>query len=334
MKKKYLTLSVRASYQPQDDTIHLTTKDAGKKNIHLTLNRHSESEETIRNQMIEAGLIQPAQAGIPSMAVYPFGNARPWHQFPLGVTRGNREVVWDVLREPHMLLGGPTGSGKSVIQRAIIAHTLENPEWNFVGIDLKRVELSVYKRYTNTVKTVATELETAVAALIQVQAAMNERYEVMQTRGVMDYLSLRDEHGNRPKSILVMIDEAFVVLAPEGYRGEGGKERDMLHGEAARLVQNIALLGRAAGIHLVIATQRPDAAVVPEVARDKFDMRVAAGRMSSIPSALLVDSNAAVDLPRIKGRGLIVASGEAEETQFYYASPQALDERFYPLAAV
>lgn len=113
--------------------------------------------------------------------------------------------------------GGETGdaivSHNSVIQRNIIMGCIMRPEhWRFIGIDLKRVELSGYRRYSNVVLGIATELEDALTCLRFAQATMMKRYEEMESVGKQDFTDMPN-HG---PALLVMVDEAGELLSPSG----------------------------------------------------------------------------------------------------------------------
>ncbi|GAA1242508.1 AAA family ATPase [Oryzihumus leptocrescens] len=258
---------------------------------------------------------------IPTMAAYPGSRDLPWSSIPLGVG-DDGEVIWDLTILPHALVAGPTGSGKSVVQRMMLFHAIQRPdEWQVVGVDPKRVELAAYEQYENVLK-IARDLEDGVDAIQRVRDEMMRRFEEMEAAGV--------NHADRlpapPRALMLMIDETFNLLAPEGVKTEEGKERDALHGRASALLGEIARLGRAAKVHAVLATQRPDSKVLSGELKNNLDCRIAAGRMDSTPSLMVLDAADAADLPKVKGRGLIRRGGELSEFQGYFAEPTWIDE--------
>jgi hypothetical protein len=158
----------------------------------------------------------------------------------------------------------------SVTQRTILMHCLQMPdEWKVIGIDPKMVELGPYKDFPNVLK-IATQLEESVALLESAENEMKRRYEEMTQTGVNHFKNLPPDPqtGKTPPALLIMIDETYALLAPEGIKSDEGKERDAMHARATVLIGSIARLGRAAGVHLILATQRPDAKVLPGETRN------------------------------------------------------------------
>ena len=273
---------------------------------------------------------------LPTMVDYKGAGPFEWHTFPIGVglgSKGQEIVSYSVNKNktgiyyPHLLLGGTTGSGKSVIQRNIIFHCIQhNDMWRFLGVDLKRVELSRFRRYTKTVLGIATDLEQGVEVCRYAHDVMMERYAKMEEAGVNIFLDMVNEEGKPDYAIMLMIDEAFMFMSPEGNKTEEGKVRDAMHAEASQLIGDIARLGRAAGVHLVLATQRPDATVIKGELKNNLDVRIAAGRLDTIPSNMVLDSQAATMLPAIKGRGIIRLGGENRMFQGFYAEQEWIDQ--------
>lgn len=210
----------------------------------------------------------------------------------------------------------------SVLQRNIVFHTIQhNDRWRFLGIDIKRVELTPYNKYKKTVMGIATDVEQGLAVLKYAYNEMMERYEMMEKVGVNNVMDMEDP----PYGILLMIDEATMFLGTSGSKTEEGKAEDAMKGEASDLVGKILRLGRASGVHMLIAMQRPDATVLRGEFKANMDVRLAAGRMDSTPSAMVLDSGEAVNLPGIKGRGLIRVGGDLTVFQGYFAPQDWID---------
>lgn len=264
---------------------------------------------------------------LPERATYPGSEKYPWHVIPLG-TGANGEVTVDLAGNPHMLVCGTTGSGKSVLQRNIIFHCIQhNDSMRFLGVDVKRVELKPFAKYTQTVLGIGTNLEDGVEIVRYAKEVMESRYEEMEERGVNHFKDLLDSTGKPPYAILLMVDEAYMFMAPEGAKTDEGKMRDQLHGDASVMLGEIARLGRASGVHLVLATQRPDATVIRGELKANLDIRVAAGRLDATPSSMVLDSGAATQLPgHIKGRGIVRFGGHQEQFQGYFAEQDWIDE--------
>lgn len=231
--------------------------------------------------------------------------------------------------EDRLFLVGKTlvPTHNSVLQRNLIFHCIQhNDMWRFLGVDVKRVELTPFNKYKETVLGIGANLEDGVEIVRYAKDVMMQRYEEMEGIGVNHFLKLTNEQGKPPYAIMLMIDEAFMFMSPEGQRTDEGKVRDQLHGEASTLLGDIARLGRAAGIHLILATQRPDATVIKGELKANLDIRIAAGRLDSTPSSMVLDSGAATLLPgHIKGRGVIRTGGETEQFQGYFADQDWID---------
>lgn len=287
-----------------------------------------------------AVVIKPVES-LPKMVEYRGSGMYEWHTFPIGVglgPSGQEIITYNVTRSknadsggsfyPHVLIAGSTGSGKSVIQRNILFHCIQhNDMWRFLGIDLKKVELSKYAKYSETVLGIATDLEEGTEVMRYAHDIMMKRYDKMTKEGVDNFLDMVDEETGRPPyALMIMIDEAFIFLAPSGNKTAQGKYEDELHNDAAYLLGNIARLGRAAGIHLVLATQRPDATVIKGELKNNLDVRIAAGRLDNTPSLMVLDSSAATTLPAIKGRGIIRMSDKNQEFQGFFADSKWIDE--------
>jgi DNA segregation ATPase FtsK/SpoIIIE-like protein len=152
---------------------------------------------------------------------------------------------------------------------------------------------------------------------------MMNRYEQMEQLGVNHFKDLPE----MPYALMVMIDESYMFLAPSGIKTDEAKEEDALKGEASKAIGDIARLGRAAGVHLVLATQRPDATVIYGELKQNLAARIAAGRMDSIASGMTLDNDNATRLPgNIKGRGYFQTFGEGEQFQGYFAPQDWIDK--------
>lgn len=266
---------------------------------------------------------------IPKMAPYPFPDRNDWNIFPLGLKSGGEEAVWNVSVYPHCLVAGTTGSGKSVTQGTILLHALQSPDWRVVLIDPKRVELSIYRDHPNVLR-VATELEDSVDLIQQVEQEMMSRFTRMESAGVKHFRSLPDP----PPAILLMVDETFALLSPSGIKSEEGKQQDEIKARIGILIGSIARLGRAAGVHQVLATQRPDAKVLPGEVKANLDARIAQGRMDNIPSLMTLDSDAATRLPAVKGRAILRAGNDQSEFQAYFLAEEHLPQVLEMTAAM
>lgn len=254
------------------------------------------------------------ETGLPKLAPYPGYQGRPWYEIPIGPSEDGGVAVVNVLENPHTLVAGNTGAGKSVLQRAMLAHFLmHRAKWRIIGVDMKKVELNWLEKFPNALR-IATELEDAVDAVRNVRDEMSRRYDQMHDEGVNHFEML----AQPVPATLLLVDETYAFLAFEKSKTEEGKIRDELRSEARFLLGEIARLGRAAGIFQILSTQRPDADVLAGETKANLDNRIAAGRMDATPSGMVLDSGAAQQLPRIKGRGIIRHGGELERFQGYF----------------
>lgn len=260
---------------------------------------------------------------ISDLAPYPFPDRNPWNIFPLGQTAGGVEAQWNVNTAPHVLIAGTTGGGKSVTQRTILLHAMQSPEWRVLLIDPKRVELSAYRSHPNVLR-VATELEDSYMLIQQLEQEMMSRYRAMEKAGIDGGVVINHfkDLPDPPPAILLMIDETFALLSLG--KGSIEKERNDIKGQIGYLMGQIARLGRAAGISMVLATQRPDAAVLPGEVKNNLDARIAQGRMDTTPSLMTLDSDAATRLPNIKGRAILRTGQDYTEFQAYFLPPELL----------
>lgn len=158
----------------------------------------------------------------------------------------------DALDQPHLLIAGATGSGKSVIINNLIFHAFLRPpeRAQFILIDPKRVELSLYRHLPNTIR-YASEPDDIPAALRYAMELCDQRFQEMQRQGIRKY-----QGGD----IWIVIDE-FADLMTTNRR------------TIQPLIQRLAQIGRAAKIHIVLATQTPIAKVLPTEIKCNFDAR-------------------------------------------------------------
>lgn len=258
---------------------------------------------------IEAPIPGKAAVGIevPNKAVAPvylrevlegelFQQATSVLSIALGKDITGNPVLADLMKMPHLLIAGSTGSGKSVCINALIASILFKAtpkEVNFVMIDPKIVELSMFNGIPHLLTPVVTEPKKASQALKNMLKEMGRRYElfahesVRDIRGYNDKKRLRNEEGENLPYIVVIIDELADLMMVAAADVEDS---------IARLAQ----MSRAAGIHLVIATQRPSVDVITGVIKANITSRVAFAVSSQADSRTILDIGGA---DKLLGRG-------------------------------
>lgn len=224
-------------------------------------------------------------------------------------------------------VGGTSGSRivthNSVVQRNIILGCILRPQhWRFMGIDLKKVELSPFKAYKNVVLGIATELEDARLVLRFGQETMMRRYSEMEQLGVNNFLDLPE----KSPSLLIMIDELGELVSASNVKTEQGKADDEAKGEISMMISSIARLGRAAGVHLVLATQRPDATLLPGELKANLGVRVNCGRTDPTASSMILGSGEGSRVKASpKGRIYLSIFGSGNHGQGFFADPAWID---------
>ena len=213
----------------------------------------------------------------------------------LGEDVSGQSVVIDLALMPHLLIAGATGSGKSVCMNAVICCLLFNntPEdLKMLMVDPKMVELIGYNGIPQLIAPVVVDVEQVVGALAWTTRQMDERYKLFHKLGVRN-LEEYNRRVNRLKdkdplpALVVLIDELadLMMVAPE---------------EVERHVCRLAQMGRATGIHLIIATQRPSVDVVTGLIKANFPARISFAVTSQTDSRVILDQGGAESL---LGRG-------------------------------
>jgi len=249
------------------------------------------------------------------MAAPQFVRAR----LPIGVGMdvAGKPVVADLTRMPHLLVAGATGSGKSVCINSLITSLLVTrtpDEVQFVMIDPKQVELSQYRGLPHLRLPVVTDMEKVVAALRWTVLEMERRYALFADVGARNIVAFNDRFPDERLVYLVLvIDELadMMMTAAE---------------DVERLICRLAQLGRAAGVHLVVATQRPSVDVLTGLIKANLPTRIAFAVSSQIDSRVILDRAGA---ERLLGRGdaLYQAGDEMNprRVQGAYASDEEIE---------
>jgi S-DNA-T family DNA segregation ATPase FtsK/SpoIIIE len=213
----------------------------------------------------------------------------------LGEDVSGRSIAIDLGLMPHLLIAGATGSGKSVCINAVICSLLfrNTPDdLRMLMVDPKMVELTGYNDIPHLLAPVVVDVEQVVGALAWVTRQMDQRYKLFNRAGVRnleDYnrrVSRRKDEEPLP-TLVVFIDELadLMMLAPD---------------EVERHICRVAQMGRATGIHLVIATQRPSVDVVTGLIKANFPARISFAVTSQVDSRVILDQGGAENL---LGRG-------------------------------
>lgn len=240
------------------------------------------------------------------------------------------EIIWDCSNlYGCILIAGAPGGGKSVVTLTILRHCfLHSKWWRVYAIDLKRVEMGPLRRFMpKPMVRVATDLEGAIAVLDEVQAKMEQRYELMEAEGFNNVRKLNNARRARGERhlphIMVAMDEIAELVEEQG--GKDNKEEDEQRRSCKKRINSIVRLGRAAGVHMILATQRPDAEYIPGSTKSNIQARVALGGLSRTGSEMTIEDEAASKLPGVAGRGIWFESGKLTEMQGYLTEDEDLD---------
>ena len=230
-----------------------------------------------------------------------FNRSKSKSSFAVGKDIGGNCIVGNIAKLPHMLIAGTTGSGKSVCMNSIIISLLykASPEdVRLIMVDPKMVELSVYNGIPHLMIPVVTEAKKAAGSLQWAVTEMLRRYKAMSDAGVRDlksYNSIMESEDASAKlpQIVVIIDELADLMLVAAKEVEDS-------------ICRIAQMGRAAGIHLVIATQRPSADVITGLMKANIPSRIAFAVSSAMESRIILDTQGA---EKLVGRGDIEQEG-------------------------
>ncbi len=220
-----------------------------------------------------------------------FRNSKSKISFAVGKDIAGNCIVCDIGKLPHMLIAGTTGSGKSVCMNTLIVSLLYKArpdEVRLIMVDPKMVELGVYNGIPHLLIPVVTDPKKAAGALQWAVTEMMRRYRLMADQGVRDLDSynktVRSDPDKKPmEQIVVVIDELADLMLVAAK-------------EVEESICRIAQMGRASGIHLVIATQRPSADVITGLMKANIPSRIAFAVSSAMESRIILDTQGAEKL--------------------------------------
>lgn len=213
----------------------------------------------------------------------------------MGQDTGGAPVALDLASLPHMLIAGATGSGKSVQINSIIASFLltKTPEQlRLLMVDPKRVELTPFNGIPHLIQPVIVEAEEVTGALKGLNREMIRRYKQMEELGVRNIEAYNGRSGEKMPFLTLIVDELADLMMVAGFEVEQNLVR-------------LAQLGRAAGIHLLLATQRPSVNVVTGLLKANVPARCAFAVSGQVDSRVILDSAGAEKLMG-KGDALIL----------------------------
>jgi len=209
----------------------------------------------------------------------------------LGKDITGRPVIGDLCKMPHLLVAGATGSGKSVCLNAIIASLLVSAtpdQMQMLMIDPKRVELAVFQGIPHLISDPIADPRLAAGALFEMTKEMEARYERFAKASVrkIEEYNAKYPDENLPYVVIVIDELADLMLVAPA--------------KVETTIMRLAQLGRATGIHLVVATQRPSVDVITGLIKANVPSRIAFAVSSQADSRVILDMNGA---ERLLGRG-------------------------------
>ncbi len=228
--------------------------------------------------------------------------------FAVGKNISGKPVLADLADMRHLLIAGTTGSGKSVMTNTIIMSLLyrNSPaDMRLIIVDPKRVEMAVYKDIPHLLTPIINDTTKALSAMKWAAGEMDRRYTIMEEEGVKtiyDYNAKmaskskeeKEEGNGKMPYIVIVIDEMSDLMM------QASKELEPL-------VVRIAQLGRAAGMHLVLATQKPIVKVITGLIKSNIPSRIAFRVLSSMDSRIILDDSGA---EKLLGQGDMLLSSE------------------------
>ena len=337
-KKNYLELSIKVSADEFASSINIRSQDKSLPNdgddFHLVLDGNDGAGRLLGSSLFFTRTIpEDEREYLPTALHYDKIAESPWDEFPLGKNGDLTTATWNPATSPNLLLFGPPGSGKSVIDRNLIFHCLQHPDkWRIYGIDPWRYDLSPYKKYSPVVERLVTDdLEEALEVCLTVRDEMMDRHEKMEALDVYNYRDLPDA----PPAILLLVTEAAWLLSQSGSRARSDLEDDALRDEMLMILTQISRLGRASGVNLVLSTQRTDA-IVGEL-KENMTTKVVIGRTYRDQSLLVLGHEEASyiamtwkeghdGLASISGRGYIQQGEVGQQFQAAFAPDDWYDE--------
>ncbi len=250
-----------------------------------------------------------------------FVKAKSKSSFAVGKDIGGNCIVGNIAKLPHMLIAGTTGSGKSVCMNSIIISLLYKAspdEVKLIMVDPKMVELGIYNGIPHLLIPVVTDPKKAAGSLQWAVSEMMRRYKAMSDAGVRDLESFNsivehEEEGQKLPQVVVIIDELADLMLVAAK-------------EVEESICRIAQMGRAAGIHLVIATQRPSADVITGLMKANIPSRIAFAVASAMESRIILDTQGA---EKLVGKGDMlyapIGNGKPKRVQGCFVSDSEVE---------
>ncbi len=249
--------------------------------------------------------------GLPRTINYTYEKSHSW-RIPIGVDRRGETIYYDFAGAyPHLLNAGISGGGKSVFLRSVLTSLSTGPKPDMYLCDLKGgVELGLFREFRH-VKEFAINLYEVYQVMETVEREMNQRLKWMASKEIQEW---------KGKRIILVIDEL------SDFRASG---RTDPHKEVKAAIKEklttISAKGRAAGVTMILSTQRPSADIIDGIIKTNVATTIAFRTRDSIQSRIILDNDKASDLPDIPGRA-IFQQGKDNEIQTFFLSYQQAKE--------
>ena len=250
-----------------------------------------------------------------------FAEHRSRVAFAVGKDIGGNAIVGDIAKLPHVLIAGTTGSGKSVCTNSLIVSLLYKStpeEVRFIMVDPKMVELAPYNGIPHLLIPVVTDPKKAAGALQWAVYEMMKRYKLFSENGVKDLagfnaLAGRSQELKKMPTVVVVIDELADLMLVAAK-------------EVEESICRVAQMGRAAGLHMVIATQRPSSDVITGLMKANIPSRIAFAVASSLESRIILDTTGA---EKLVGKGDMLyaplGAGKPTRVQGCFITPEEIE---------
>lgn len=261
--------------------------------------------------------LQARHVGVlPDLALMPTAVTSGIHELPLGQARGGREVVFDTEADPHALICGKTGSGKTVAIAVLAAEALLRG-WELAVVETVKGGLD-YRALEPWCRLAAWDLEMAALAVEAVYSEVEDRRQLLLDHRAVKMADL-PETVRRPP-MLVVLDEYFSMVVPNKLKTEDAKATNDLKARIAGTVGKLMREARFADIHVILGMQRPDAGVFEGEVKANTGMRVLAGSADRIARSMALRDPEGAPVVAKKRLGRVIVeteSEDAEEVQCY-----------------
>lgn len=251
-------------------------------------------------------------------------------QVCLGKDLNNNNYIINLCDTPHLLVAGTTGSGKSVFINSILINLLNNYKKDYLQISLidpKKVELSIYKN-CEQVKEIANNLAETKQILKNALLDIDYRYRQLET------YNCRNIESYNKKAIIpkfpykvIIIDELADIILQDRQEQTSNRKKTLQEQSLESLICRIAQIGRACGVHLIVATQRPSSDIITGLIKSNIPSRVAFSVSTKIDSRVILDDNGA---EKLTGKGdmlfKMVGDEEIHRLQGAYVSDEEIEK--------